>query len=66
MIERLAQVLGTAGYISPEQVRGEVADARSDIFAFGVILFEILVGKRSFQGATPVETMTAILGEDRS
>jgi hypothetical protein len=58
------QVLGTVGYMSPEQVRGEVADARSDIFAFGVILFEMLAGKRPFQGVTSAETMTAILRED--
>ena len=58
------QVLGTVGYMSPEQVRAEAADARSDIFAFGVILFEMLTGKRPFQRATSAETMTAILRED--
>jgi serine/threonine protein kinase len=58
------QMLGTVGYMSPGQVRGEVADARSDIFAFGVILHEMLAGKRPFQGATSAETMTAILRED--
>jgi hypothetical protein len=58
------QVLGTAGYMSPEQVRGEAADARSDIFAVGVILYEMLTGKRPFQRATSAETMTAILRED--
>jgi DNA-binding beta-propeller fold protein YncE len=58
------QVLGTVGYMSPEQVSGEPADARSDIFAFGVILYEMLTGKRPFQRATPAETMTAILRED--
>ena len=58
------QVLGTVGYMSPEQVRGQVADARSDIFAFGVILYEMLTGKRAFHKATLVETMTAILNED--
>jgi Tol biopolymer transport system component len=58
------QVLGTVGYMSPEQVRGQVADMRSDIFAVGVILYEMLTGKRAFQKATPVEAMTAILNED--
>jgi hypothetical protein len=58
------QVLGTIGYMSPEQVRGNVADARSDIFSVGVILYEMLTGKRAFRKATPVETMTAILNED--
>jgi serine/threonine protein kinase len=58
------QVLGTVGYMAPEQVRGEAADARSDIFAVGVILYEMLTGKRPFQRATSAETMTAILKED--
>ena len=58
------QVLGTVGYMSPEQVRGNMADARSDIFAVGVILYEMLTGKRAFRKATSVETMTAILNEE--
>ena len=57
-------VMGTAGYMSPEQVRGQVADHRSDIFAFSAILYEMLTGKRAFQKQTSVETMTAILNED--
>jgi serine/threonine protein kinase/Tol biopolymer transport system component len=60
----LGQVLGTVGYMSPEQVRGQVADARSDIFALGVILYEMLTGKPAFRKATSAETMTAILNED--
>src|SRR5438477_5734400 len=57
-------VLGTVGYMSPEQVRGLVADHRSDIFAFGAILYEMLSGKRAFQGETKADTMNAILSED--
>ena len=57
-------VVGTVGYMSPEQVRGQAVEARSDIFAVGVILYEMLTGKRAFQKATSVETMTAILNED--
>ncbi len=56
-------VLGTVGYMAPEQVRGESADARSDIFALGCVLFEMLTGKRAFQRDTAAETMTAILKE---
>jgi len=57
-------VLGTVGYMSPEQVRGETIDHRTDIFAFGAILYEMLAGKRAFQKPTSPETMTAILHED--
>jgi serine/threonine protein kinase len=58
------QVLGTVGYMSPEQVRGESADHRSDIFSFGSILYEMLCGQRAFKRNTSAETMTAILNED--
>jgi len=58
------QVLGTAGYMSPEQVRGLTVDHRSDIFTFGSIFFEMLSGKRAFSRDTAAETMTAILKED--
>ena len=57
-------VLGTVGYMSPEQVRGQPADARSDIFSAGAVLYEMLTGKRAFQKPTSAETMTAILNED--
>jgi hypothetical protein len=57
-------VLGTIGYMAPEQVRGLTADPRSDIFACGAILYEMLSGNRAFHGDTTPETMTAILKED--
>jgi len=57
-------VMGTVGYMSPEQVRGKPADARADIFAFGAILYEMLSGKRAFHGDSPVDTMSAILKEE--
>jgi eukaryotic-like serine/threonine-protein kinase len=57
-------ILGTVGYMSPEQVRGERVDHRSDLFSFGAILYEMLSGKRAFQGGSAVETMNAILKEE--
>ena len=57
-------ILGTAGYMAPEQVRGEPADARADLFALGAVLYEMLAGKRPFHRATPVETMNAILHDE--
>ncbi len=57
-------VMGTASYMAPEQVRGEAADPRTDIFAFGTLLFEMLNGQRAFRRDTPAETMTAVLKED--
>ncbi len=54
-------VLGTVGYMAPEQVRGEVADTRADIFAFGCVLHEMASGERAFDRASAIETMTAIL-----
>lgn len=60
----LGTVLGTAGDMSPEQVRGAALDARSDIFGFGAILYETISGKRAFHGDTAADTMSAILKED--
>ena len=57
-------VLGTVGYMSPEQVRGESVDHRSDIFSLGAMLYEVFSGKRAFTGSSAVETMNAILKEE--
>jgi Tol biopolymer transport system component len=57
-------VMGTLGYMSPEQVKGKPADARSDIFAFGAVFYEMLSGKRAFHGDSAGETMAAILKEE--
>ena len=57
-------VLGTLGYMSPEQVRGKPADARSDIFSFGAILYEMLSGQRAFHGDSAADAMSAILMKD--
>jgi eukaryotic-like serine/threonine-protein kinase len=57
-------VLGTAGYMSPEQVRGRPVDHRSDLFALGTILYEMLTGRRAFHGDSPAESMLAVLQED--
>jgi hypothetical protein len=57
-------VMGTAGYMSPEQVRGEAVDGRSDIFSFGCVLYEMIAGKHAFQAPSSVETMNAILNQN--
>jgi serine/threonine protein kinase len=57
-------VMGTMGYMSPEQLKSQPADHRSDIFSFGAILYEMLSGKRAFRGDSMAETMSAILRED--
>ncbi len=57
-------VLGTVGYMAPEMVRGQTVDARSDLFALGAVIYEMLAGRRAFERETSAETMTAILKED--
>ncbi len=59
-------VLGTVGYMAPEQVRGRPVDHRTDIFALGCVLYELVAGRRAFQRDTPAETMAAILSADPS
>ncbi len=59
-------IVGTAAYLSPEQVRGELPDARSDLFSLGIVLFEMLAGERPFLGVTGAETMAAILRDEPS
>ena len=55
------QILGTLLYMSPEQLQGKEADARSDIFSFGCVLYEMLTGKRAFDGSSPASVIAAIL-----
>jgi Tol biopolymer transport system component len=63
-VTELGVVLGTVGYMSPEQVRGQVVDNRADIFSVGAILYEMVSGNRAFQGKTAADTMSAILKEE--
>jgi Tol biopolymer transport system component/tRNA A-37 threonylcarbamoyl transferase component Bud32 len=57
-------VLGTAGYMSPEQARGKTVDKRADIWSFGVVMFEMLSGRRLFQGETASDTLTAVIRQE--
>ena len=57
-------VVGTVGYLSPEQISGLPAEARSDLFSLGAVLYEMLAGKRAFTGASKIETLSAILRDD--
>ena len=64
MVTEPGLIIGTAGYMAPEQVRGKPVDARTDIFAFGTVLFEMAVGRRAFGGHTSIETLSAVLHAD--
>ena len=63
-ITAAGSLLGTIGYMAPEQVRGEAADARSDVFALGCVLYEMLTGQRAFHRTTPAETLAAVLHDE--
>jgi serine/threonine protein kinase/Tol biopolymer transport system component len=64
LVTNPGDMIGTVGYMSPEQVRGRIVDTRSDIFSAGVIVYEMLAGQRPFTGASPVEVMHSILKDD--
>ena len=63
-LTRAGQVIGTLAYMSPEQVHGRPVDARSDVFSFGILLYEMLAGTRPFAGASNLDTATAILRDE--
>jgi serine/threonine protein kinase/Flp pilus assembly protein TadD len=64
LVSQPGMVVGTVSYMAPEQARGLAADARSDIFAAGAILYEMLCGERAFRGSTPADTISSILKEE--
>ena len=64
VLSEAGTVMGTVGYMSPEQVRAKPVDARSDLFSFGVILYEMLSGRKAFHGESAAETMSAIAKDD--
>src|SRR5262249_24002356 len=61
---RAGMILGTAAYMSPEQARGQSVDKRADIWAFGVVLYEMLTGQQLFEGATVTDTLAAVLTKE--
>src|SRR5207237_7007120 len=60
-LTRTGAIMGTAAYMAPEQARGEPADRRADIWAFGAVLYELLTGKRAFDGISTTEVLAAVL-----
>src|SRR5439155_2605668 len=61
---RAGAIMGTAGYMAPEQARGKSVDKRADIWAFGVVLYEMVAGQRLFQGETVSDTLAAVLTKE--
>jgi tetratricopeptide (TPR) repeat protein/TolB-like protein len=63
-VTRHSLIAGTAGYMAPEQIRGEPSDVRADLFSFGAVLYEMITGVRAFAGSSAAETMDAVLGDE--